>query len=366
MSTSEGFSTIPEAIEAWNTWRGRYIEIDPETFCKANPCNACGLVVKDGDYSPLSVEDMVGTARMLPNGAFTVPWPRLSRHQATLAKKLYPNCGSVEFVFALRARWCALFPSVIEYRASLTELFKSNDHDNKILNEQLRKWNEYLSMHGFATFDENDLRGVNLSGLTLNGPDYSGITLRNIDLSFSECSVAQLNGANLYGASFIGSNGILLNLAHAICASADFSHGFFSKAKFKGTDLAFSRFKESLCYETKFDGAILRNAFFDDAKCMEASFDILVEEHNGSKIRRKTEIEKLSYNEGSDFTGVNTENVDWIKNPDLLNFIINQNKSYMQTEGKSWWNRLLEATELKPGWLGLSIDIKKFFEKRKA
>jgi len=159
---THGFPTKEEANEAWNTWRGRYLEIAPETFCKNNPCNLCGLVVDDeGKYTPLPPEEMVGGGELLIDGSFTVPWPRLTPGQKNTGKKLYERQDSLEFIFSLRARWCALFPSVVEYRQTIVELLRKNDRGNKILNLQLEKWNKYLNENGFTPFEENDLRGIN-------------------------------------------------------------------------------------------------------------------------------------------------------------------------------------------------------------
>jgi uncharacterized protein YjbI with pentapeptide repeats len=364
MTENKGFPTKEEAVEAWNTWRGRYVAIPPEVFQETNPCNDCGLVVKDGYYNPLPVDEMVGGRKMTLDGSFTVPWPRLGPGQAKLAEKHFQNDTAIEYAFSLRARWCALFPSVIEYRDTIAKLLKENDRDNKVLNGQLNKWNEYLSSHGFTAFEKNDLRGINLGGLELNDVDYAGIYLRNIDLSFSELSVAQLQGANCYGALFLGANLYQTDLSYSICAKANFSYACLSSAKFKGSDLNSANLTKATCYKTFFDGAILNNAVIIDASLAEASLDILQEEHDGKMIKRKTEIVNIIFNENTEFKGISVSDVDWTKNPKLRSIIENQNVLFCGDKTLPWWKRLLSAIDAKPGWLGFSIDLKKIFQKK--
>ena len=365
MTETKGYPTKEEAIEAWNTWRGRYEAVAPELFCECNPCNVGALLVdSDGMYVPLRPEKVVGKGDLLPNGAFTVPWPRLTPSQVKAARILTGHNDPIAHVASLCARWCALFPSVVEYRKTIVELLKHNDRDNHLINNQLKKWNEYLSSHGFTIFEKNDLRGINLSGLRLNGKDYSGINLRNIDLSFSECSIAQLHGANLYKANFFGISSIHLNASFAIAHEANFSHGFLSNAHFEGSDLGNANFTNSMCHHMYFNGACLNGADISYSQCTDILLKPLIRNYNGIKQNKSTEISKLVFND-TVFQGTSTDGIDWTKNPKLKVEIDKQNAIYSQDQNKPLWNRIMESTDLKPGWLGISIDLKTLFKKSK-
>jgi uncharacterized protein YjbI with pentapeptide repeats len=357
-----GFSTKEEAIEAWNTWKGRYLEIEPETFCKNNPCNSCGLVVNDeGKYSPLPQEEMVGGSELLVDGSFTVPWPRLTPGQKIVGKKIYNRQDFLEFIFSLCARWCALFPSVIEYRQTITELLRKNDRDNEVLNLQLEKWNKYLNENGFTPFEKNDLRGINLSGLRLEGEPYQGVWLRNVDLRFSELSLAQLRGVNLYGARLAAVSAVHTNFSFSVCSSADFSNSFLSNGHFEGADISNTNFTESLCHLCCFDGAILYASNFTCAQCTQISLKPLVYSYQGIEKKRATNISNIKY-EGATFEGTSTDEIDWSNNLQLKKFIEDQNRSAPEKTKGGIWNRFVESAELKPGWLGFSVDLKKLFK----
>jgi len=357
------FNTEDEAIEAWNTWRGRYQEVDPDIFCQSNPCNAGALVVDSkGDYVPLPHEDVIGGAVMLSNGAFIVPWPRLAPAQAKAAKQVLQVSDRIGYVASLCARWCALFPSVVEYRERLAAVLRANDRENKLLNLQLQKWNEYLGRHGFTPFEHNDMRGVNLSGFRLQGATYAGIWLRNVDLSFSELSLTQLQGANLYGARLQGLSSAYASFGFAVCSGADFSHGCLSNAHFDGADLSNANLSDCLCHRASFDGAMLIDVALTGSQCTEISLQPLAYTHHGVEKRRHAVLHGVQYAR-ADFRGTNTENVDWTKNPAMKAEIERQNDVFRKDKKRSLWNRIVDATELKPGWLGFSLDLKKVLKK---
>ena len=361
-----GYPTREAAIEAWDTWRGRYVEIDPETFCRCNPCSAGGQVVDDeGDYAPFPSDDVVGGSNLLSNGAFTVPWPRLTPGQAAAAVTFLDREDSLDFVASLTARWCALFPSAVKYRATISELLKKNDRDNELLNVQLQKWNEYLSPHGFSPFEENDLRGINLSGLSLEGAEYTGVNLRYVDLSFAECSLAQLRGAYLFGAKLCGISAVYINLSFAIASRADFSLSFLSNAHFEGADLGNAVLADAMCHHACFDGAFLRHANLNNSQCTDISLKPLIYELDGVQKQKPTELQGVVYN-GTTFTGTTTEGIDWTKNAALKAEIEKQNRPYSEGPKRSPWNRFIGSIELKPGWLGFSVDLKALLRRRTA
>lgn len=356
-----GFETKEEAIEVWNTWKGRYIEIDPKTFCEYNPCNAGSLVInEEGRYEPLNKDDIIGESNLLSNGGFTVPWPRLTSKQAKVARQIIKKPNALEYVFSLCARWCALFPSVIEYRKYISELLKNNDEKNKLVNEQLKEWNQFLSKYGFAEFEENDLRGINLSGLGLEGEPYSGIYLKNIDLSFSELSVAQLCGVNLCNSKLIGMNSVHLNLSFSICGRVDFSNSFISNGHFEGSDLSCAKFQNSMCHKSNFDGSTLYKTDFSNAQCTEVSICPLSYTFNTISKKRKTKFKEVVCS-NTDFSGACIEGIDWQINMDLKNQLESRKK---KTKEKNLFGRVIESAELKPNFLGLGINLKKLFRKK--
>ncbi|MCK4485637.1 MAG: pentapeptide repeat-containing protein [Desulfobacterales bacterium] len=336
-----GFQTKEEAVEAWNTWKGRYLEIDPATFCKNNPCNSCGLVVDGyGKYSPLPKKEMVGGSEMLIDGSFTVPWPRLTPGQKKSGEQLFEGKDFLEFTFSLCARWCALFPSVIEYRQAIVELLRQNDRDNEILNRQLEEWNKYLTQNGFTPFEENDLRGVNLSGLRLEGEPYQGVWLRNVDLSFSELSLVQLRGVNLYGARLKAVSSIYANFSFSVCSSADFSRSFISNGHFEGADISNANFTESMCHLCCFDGAILHSTDFSCAQCTQISLKPLTYSYQGIQKKRETALCNIKC-DNTDFTGVSTEGIDWRGSQTLKAMIDDQNRAISKTGKETLWNRFV-------------------------
>lgn len=99
-----GFKTKEEAIEAWNTWKGRYETPDTELFRESNPCNACATIIEGDRYNQPKLEDMVASSKMLSNGVFTSPWPLLSPIQESSLKNEEFSDLKIEDVFSFRAR----------------------------------------------------------------------------------------------------------------------------------------------------------------------------------------------------------------------------------------------------------------------
>ena len=347
-----------DAIEAWNTWAGRYKDIDPENFCSINPCNYCAKIIdEEGKYCPpSSVLEMVGHSQMHLNGAVIVPWPKLDKLQSEYANSYFAISG-IEKVFALRSRWCALFRDVLDYREKIVLLLKNNDRENDLLNYTLHKWNETLNARGFHPFEDNDLRGINIAGLRLNGKDYDGIFLRKIDFSFSEMTATDLTGANLYGTKFHGASGFSTKFNFCICESSDFSNSTFPRSKFNGSILSFANFDSSGFSDSVFNGSELEGASFKSARVRNSSFCNLDQVTDGIKNTKKININKIEFNDGSDFSDSLFDKTALEKNKNLNNFISTNRHD------KKLFSRIFESLEIKPGAFGFRIDLKKIFKK---
>ena len=354
-----GFKAKEEAIEAWNTWKGRYETPDTELFRESNPCNACASIMEGNRYNQPKIEDMVAPSTMLNNGVFTSPWPLLSPVQESTLKNEKFSDFKIEDVFSFRARWCALFPSIIEYREEIVRILKNNDRENELLNQKLTLWNKRLAEIGLPLFEENDLRGINLSGLELSSKPYDGIWLRNVDLRFSELSLAQLNGANLYNADLSVSVAMYSSFMHVIASQAKFSDSFMIQSRFELSDLNGSNLDNVQCYQSQFDGALLTNASVCGTNLKKTSFKSVEFNDKGILKVKKTNL-----------TGLRWDSETQLEESDLLisgATFDEELKGYasMDTvEKKKFLSRLYDSVQLKPGMFGMGIDIKELFKKK--
>lgn len=256
-----------EVAELWNTWKGRYLMPERTGFLKANPCNDGGKLVNDRGWY-IQPENIYANAALLENGVFTVCWPLLNP-----SYKSFFSDDQLLHILRLRARWCALFKNSVDYRNNISRILLNNDRKNVMLNTQLEEWNNYLSTHGFESFEKNDLRGINLSGLDLSGNDFSGINLAYLDLSFSEFSVSSLRGAYLYNSKLEYSNGMYSDMSMAILEQTSFNHSMFSNSWFLCSSFAFAQMIDSNFFNSRFDGAELFNVNVSGSYFEDATFD---------------------------------------------------------------------------------------------
>ncbi|WP_082140023.1 pentapeptide repeat-containing protein [Desulfovibrio sp. TomC] len=349
--------TREEAIEAWNTWAGRYKDIDADDFCSVNPCNYCGKVIDStGNYLPPPIQEMVGFTQMHLNGAIIVPWPKLDKLQSNISNTLLGTDGITQ-TFSLRSRWCALFRDVTDYREKIRTLITNNDRENKLLNNTLHEWNNYLTAHGFAPFLENDLRGINLSGLRFGGKKYGGCHLRKVDLSFSELTASDLTGANLYGAKFVGACAFSTSFNYSICERTDFTYSNIPRSKFNGCILNFTNFDYCNCSGSTFNGSELVNSSFKSTHAQNSTFCELEEIEAGITSRKRTNLANLQFDQNTVFTDCNFDRHSLQTNKDIQKYL---EKSTVQG---SLLSRLIESAEVKPGFFGLRVDLKKLFRK---
>jgi len=353
------YKTKEEAIEAWNTWKGRYVAPTPELFRDSNPCNLCATIMEGDKYNQPAEDQLVGSTQMLPNGAFTSPWPLLSPKQEKSVNTEEFSEFSIQEAFALRARWCALFPSVIEYREEVSTLLRQNDRENNHLNQQLQAWNKRLEELGLPAFGNNDLRGINLGGFELAGNAFDGIWLRNVDLRFSELSLTQLDGAILYNANLGASIAIHASFMNAILCQANFCQSFLSQSRFELSDLNSANFNYSICYQAQFDGAILKSVSVHGAMLRNTSFKAVEVEDKGVRKLKASDLTGLSWDDKTEFN-----DSDLLESGALLD---KQLSKYLMSDGENdinWLSRLYSSIQLKPGMFGVGIDIKEMFKKK--
>ncbi len=356
-----GYKTLEAAIEAWNTWPGRYHDVTPQEFRKANSGRHCAGLLENGCLRIPEASKITGHIQMYTDGSFETPWPFLSGRLANSDLDLLGL--SLTEILALRARWCALFPSVGAYRAELSTLLRDNDRNNSAINRQLRKWNKYLGTHGFPTFEENDLRGVNLGGLELSGKPHEGIWLRHINLSFSECSVVQLIGVNLYGANLRFVHAYQANLQGSICATADLTYSDFAATKFDAADLHATNLAHANLFRAQFTGAKLSEANLSASNCTDCDFRSLSITSGLAKTDRRTDLTSVRWDTSTRFNGALIDAPTWRGSAELLEFILSCNQD--QGPQLGFWKRLMKAIQLRPGWFGISVDLRQLFRRRR-
>lgn len=354
-----GFKTPEEAIEAWNSWKGRYVSTSPKLFRECNPCNECAHIISGNKYNEPNEDELVGSSCMLLNGTFTSPWPKLSLKQKLVLESDEFEGVSLKDVFALRARWCALFPSVIEYRDEISDIIRRNDRENQLLNEYLKLWNKKLEELGLPLFKENDLRGINLGGLELEGPPYGGIWLRNIDMKYSDFSVAQLDGANLYGSDLRASVGIQSSFINGILCLTNFSHSFLSQSRFELSDLNSAKFDSALCYQAQFDGAILNNASVYGTMLKNTTFKSVEVNDKGIKKLKTTSLKNLKWDENSEFEESDLLSSGALIDEPLVKYLLGED-----FENNGVVSRIYKSIQLKPSMFGVGIDIKELLKKK--
>lgn len=351
--------TKEEAIEAWNTWKGRYVTPDPKLYRECNPCNTCADIMADDKYTPPLNKDMIGGVHMLSNGAFMSPWPILNPNQASAdTTKIFAEF-SIQDIFALRARWCALFPSVFEYREEISSLLRKNDRENNILNGKLMSWNPRLEKLGLPLFEVNDLRGINLGGFELSGDPFDGIFLRGVDLRFSELSLVQLDGANLYNANLGASVATNASFMKAILCGVDFKVAFLSHSRFELSDLTSSDFDGSMCYNAQFDGAILKGASICGAKFHNASFKPVAIVDKGIEKLKYADLSGLAWDDKTNFADCAIIESEAQVDNELI--------EYLQTDpssNKGLLSRIYSAVLFKPSMFGIGVDLKKLIIKK--
>ena len=312
------------AAEAWNSWRGRYIVPTPAMFREVNPCNECAKIMREELYNSFEYnEEFIRGYQMCLNGSSKSPWPYL--HANYKKAKNWPCEYDSAFVFKLRARWCALFPSIIEYRDTISSILKENDRDNILLNNFLSMSNPTLEKLGLPLFGKNDLKGINLGGLELSGPDYAGVQLRNIDLRFSELYSVDLSGAYIYHSNFSWSSGAHCSFTYSIIHNSDFSHSYLPHSIFTASDLRRSSFINTLLNGCNFDGSDLSHVDISEAIFENISIGIHNYTTNGLTRTKKPIFDNIVFNKNTTASFVLDSDIGNCDNKEFVKHIM---KSY--------------------------------------
>jgi len=345
-----------KAIELWNTWEGRYKEISPAKFNEVNDhIERAYPFDRSGNYIKLSKKEMFGRLYLTSNGAYITSWRKIER----AIKESELVCGySTEEVYKLRVRWRLIEKSYAKLKSELAKIISLNDENNNFLNSKILEWNKKIVGTNLPIFEENDLRGVDLSGLDIRPLDHDRVQLKNVDLSFSSCAVLQIKGANLYGSKLIAIFAPDSSFADCICARTTFLNAFLSRSKFQNTCLSFSDLKYSLCHLVNFDGANLYKADVGNSQLTNCSFNYVdLVSQNGYKYKKYPCLDGIRWNTKTLFSNsyfVNLEN----SNPVLLKYI--KEKQVGQSLSKeNIPNIIADTVEVKPSLFGISIDIKK-------
>ncbi|WP_163337198.1 DUF2169 domain-containing protein [Desulfopila sp. IMCC35008] len=200
--------------------------------------------------------------------------------------------------------------------------------EHGIFDEDRHDWTrERVAAHYLegGTFADQDLRGLDLSGLDLNKAVFSNAYLQSVN--FRECGLAKavflgsnceqtdFSGADLQGTVFdecdcsfaIFTNSLMCNssLVHAtfdqaLLVRADLSGANGEDALFSGANLQQARLVASQFQRADFSRALLEQADFRQAQLGEAS----MEGANAQRINLTgADLKELRASEGADFTG---------------------------------------------------------------
>lgn len=341
--------TKDEAIEAWNTWRGRYKRPERSAFVKSNsswlfPNPDQIAEIKNEIVSGKAGADQIlfGNLTLLENGTFEVPWPRLLPFQSKIEGTSSLEC------FLLRVRWLYAIENDDDYTATVTNMLRSLDRDGRVFESFAKVWNEKLARYQLPPFGPRDLRGINLAGMDLVGDPYDGICLRHFDLSFAELSMAELDGANLYRAKLSGTSAINTNLRYAILSGVDCYRSMMSSADFSGSDLTGASFVKAICHRAVLDGARIDRTDISGAK-----FTKIVM-HDECKSR------KSSLSVGQLMFDSDTE-LSFAVPPSRLDLLPKQLLASNHSK-ETITSALISSVALRPGMFGISVDLKSLGE----
>lgn len=354
MVHTKGYKSQEEAAEAWNTWAGSLRVISREEYNKINNPIPRDYPIKDNKLDLPDGENAFGDLTIAENGGYESPWPRIYlADYANAENGLYGN-DDMFMVYKLRARWRLIEKDHLKLRKILADLLGSNDKDNYTLNNQLQKWNAILNESGFPLFEDNDLRGADLSGLLIKSANEDRVFLRGLDLSYSECHLLKIAGANLYGAKLMGIKGAQIDLSHCTCHGASFQASFLPDCKFIGSDLGFSNFKNALLSHGIFDGANCSNSNFSSSLLLKTSLNYFVSDIASKRIY--TDITDITWDDNTRFEEVLFNEFLKDQNVDLAKHIQELRNPTSMQEG------ITSALEVKPGAFGISLDLKRLLD----
>jgi hypothetical protein len=298
-------------------------------------------------------EHAFGDLTIVEDGGYEHPWPRIYLADYANAEAGLYGEDDMFLVYKLRAKWRLIDRDHVRLRRELATVLSSNDKDNNVLNHQRQNWNCVLKGSGFPEFQENDLRGSNLSGLTIAASGGGRLLLGNVRLDYAECHLLRLLDANLYGATLTGVKATRLDLSHATAHGVSFRCCYLPDGRFLGADLGSCDFTYALISHCLFDGANCYGADFSSALCLKASFDCYP--HPQTSKRTYSNLADVVWDDNTRFQEVVFNEFLIEQNPKLAEHIRDQRNA------ASPKRELVSSVELKPGAFGFSIDLQKVF-----
>jgi len=350
MVQTRKYKTKEEAIEAWNSWPGRLYNTSQDDYNRLNDSVERDYPVDNGKLQLPDGENAFGDIVISEDSGFESPWPRIYWSDFALCENGVLQ-DDIVTVYKTRARWRLINKNNPELKQEIVELLKNNDRDNRAISSKLKNWNGILAESGFPLFEENDLRGVDLSGQTIAREDGNQVFLRGMNLCYSECHLLKFQNVNLYGAKLEGIKAIQLDIAQSTCCQASFRGSLLSRSQFLCSDLAFTDFRNSLLFNSNLDGANCQEADFSASSLLKASFGnytppseqkAIYSDLTGCKWDSKTRFGEVDFNQF-----LNEQNVELYKHIEKLRREFSMKKE------------LASSLEVKPSLFGISIDIKK-------
>jgi uncharacterized protein YjbI with pentapeptide repeats len=324
--------------------------ISQSEYNELNDSIARDYPIVDDKYVPPDGEHAFGNLLLVDPGGYESPWPRIyfSDHRNAEAGR-YGN-DDIFLVYALRARWRLVNRDHVALKQELARLLALNDRENTIVNQRLSEWNRILESSGFPLFEENDLRGADLSGLTITPLAGETINLRRIKLSFSELHLLFMRRAYLYGADLTGVKAAQIDLSESTCGNAGFRAAQLFRATFTKANVSFADFGNSLLTLSNFDGASCEKAIFNSALLRCASFGCTVSQDGQKSYADLTDVE---WDEDTIFEQLTTNEFLREQNKHLFTHI------QFLRERRTLTKEILDSFEAKPSLFGFSVNLRK-------
>jgi len=349
MVRTRGYATKDEATEAWNTWAGSTVSIDRAAFNNLNEAVDRDYPIEHGRGVLPDGKHAFGDLEIVPDAGYEHPWPRIYLADFSNCEAGLYGDDSMRTIYKLRARWRLVERDHRELRRQVAELLMQNDRENKLLNAQTSQWNSILAGSGFPLFEENDIRGVDVSGLVIVPGKREHVWLRGVDLSYAEAHLLQIPGANLYGAKCVGIKAVQADLSRVVACGTSFRGAYMLEGRFSGADVGFCDFRGALLSHCDFGGACCNGADFSSATLYRASFDSYTDPQSGH--RTFSDLSGVTWDDDTRFAEMVFSDVLPDQNRRLAEHVRN-----LRAQG-SVKQELVSSVEVKPGAFGVAVDL---------